>query len=128
MSHRDIIVGSILGGLAILCIVVAAFHQPPQSHDTHLNDPPKDPSSLRSGSPLDTEANATDSAAGQTSELEAFEEAVQALKEAKEAVAGRCVRLLALPIDGLLAVVKACSVSSDLDFESHLTQSTALNV
>ncbi|KZP07245.1 hypothetical protein FIBSPDRAFT_290164 [Athelia psychrophila] len=46
---------------------------------------------------------------GQISELEVFAKAVRTLEQAKQVIAGRCVRLLASPIDGLLDVVAACS-------------------
>lgn len=48
-------------------------------------------------------------------ELEAFTEAVQALKQAQEVIAGRCACLLALPIDALFDVTKACNVSFRLN-------------
>ena len=83
---------------------------------------PKDHSVLQPGSSLGAESRQPDSSAGQTSELEAFTEAVKVLEHAKKVGAGRCVRLLALPIDGVLDVVKACSMRSNLDSKFHFTK------
>ncbi|KZP02890.1 hypothetical protein FIBSPDRAFT_845430 [Athelia psychrophila] len=67
----------------------------------------KGPSLLHSG--VDIESHRSNSPPGQTSELEVFAEAVRTLEQAKQAIAGRCVRFLTSPIDGLLDVVAACS-------------------
>ena len=114
MSRKGVIVGSILGGLAILGIVaVITFIQLQHSDERQ----PKDPSVLQSGSPLETEDQGSGPPTGQISELEAFAEAVQALEQAQQVIAGRCASLLALPIDVLFDVVKACSVSPQLGFK-----------
>ena len=76
---------------------------------------PKDPPILQSDSPPDIEDTGPDSSTGQRSELEAHAEALQALEQAKAVIAGACVRLLALPIGGLLDVANACSVSYLVD-------------
>ena len=76
---------------------------------------PKDNPVLQSGSSPGAESKQPDSSPGQTTELEAFAGAVKALERAKGVVAGRCARLLALPIDGVLDIVKACSVRSAID-------------
>ena len=78
--------------------------------------------------PFKPEDKDPDCATGQTSELEAFTDAVQALEKVQGIITGRSARLLALPIDELLGVAKACSVSFDLDFKSRLAKLIAWNV
>ncbi|KAF7969164.1 hypothetical protein HWV62_28218 [Athelia sp. TMB] len=98
MSSAGIVVGSISGGLAILGIVTAiAFLQLKRSDEKRLGRRPKDLST------------------GQVSEPEAYAEAVHTLEQLKEVVAGKCSRLLALPIDGLLDVANACSTNDQDD-------------
>ena len=76
---------------------------------------PEDPPILQSDSPPDSPPDIADtgpdSSTGQRSELEAHAEALQALEQAKAIIASGCVRLLALPIEGLRDVANACSVS-----------------
>ena len=99
MPSRGIANGSVFGGLAVLGIAAAVvFLQLKRSDEKRSDRRPKD------------------SSIGQVSELEAYAEAVHTLEQLKEVIAGRCARLLALPIDGLLDVVNACSVSSPADF------------
>ncbi|KZP14099.1 hypothetical protein FIBSPDRAFT_868610 [Athelia psychrophila] len=105
MSSTGIIVGSISGGLAI--IVAIAFFHFRRSGGVRLVGRIKGPSLLHSG--VDIKSHRSNSPPGQISELEVFAEAVRTLEQAKQVIAGRCVRLLASPIDGLLDVVAVCS-------------------
>ncbi|KAF7976369.1 hypothetical protein HWV62_6931 [Athelia sp. TMB] len=79
-----------------------------------LKRQPKDNPVLLSGSSPGVESEQLDSSPGQTTELEAFAGAVKALEHAKGVVAGRCVQLLASPIDGVLDVAKACHAALDV--------------
>ena len=109
MPSKGIVVGSVFGILAFLGIVAAiTFLQLKRSEKTPL---------LHSDRPPGIEDTGPDLFTGQTSELEAFAEAVRVLEQAKEVIAGRCVRLLTLPIEGLLDVVNACSVSFRVDLK-----------
>ena len=104
--------GSVFGGLAVLGMMATITSlQLKYSDYVPPNRRPKDPSVKQSGSPLQAEDNGPDLPALQASELEPFAEAVQALGRAKAVIAGRWPLILALPIDGLLDVVEACSVS-----------------
>ena len=90
--------------------------------ETRLGGQPEDPSGPQSRSHLVTNENGSDSSIAQTSELDAFAEAVQALEQAKQVIAGRCEPLLALPVQASLDVVKVSSHSNSM---FHLTELTA---
>ena len=109
MPSKGAVVGSVLGDLPVLGNV-AATTSLKRSDEEYLDSRPKDPSALQSDSP-------TDLSTEQPSELEAYAEAVRALEQTKEVIAGRCVCLLSLPIEGVLDVANACSVSSRVDFK-----------
>ena len=64
----------------------------------------------------------SDSFSVQDAELETFEKAVQVLEQVKQVVAGREAPLLMWPIDGLLDVVRACSVCSHPYLKSRLAE------
>ncbi|KAF7979119.1 hypothetical protein HWV62_43335 [Athelia sp. TMB] len=89
---------------------------------------PNDHSILDSDLPVKPEDKDSDCTTGPTFELEAFAFAVQALEKVQGIVTGRSARLLALPIDELLSVAKACIVSFDLNCKSRLAKLIALNV
>ncbi|KZP32427.1 hypothetical protein FIBSPDRAFT_518370 [Athelia psychrophila] len=98
--------GSIIGGLATLGIVAALTSLQLQRSDEPPNDQTEDTTSLEPGLPPGEKE--FHSSTGQTSELDAFAEAEQALNQAKELVAGKGAPFLELPIGGLLDVVNAC--------------------
>lgn len=104
--------GSIIGGLATLGIVAALTSLQLQRSDEPPNDQTEDTTSLEPGLPPGEKES--HSSTGQTSELDAFAEAEQALNQAKELVAGKGAPFLELPIGGLLDVVNACVVSSHM--------------
>ena len=95
-------------------IIDIASHKAHLFYQASLDDQPEG-TPPHSSSPPDTEDIGPDSPTGQTFALEAFVEAVQALEQAKEVIAGRCERLLASPIHGLLDVVKTCRVRYHLE-------------
>ncbi|KAF7983214.1 hypothetical protein HWV62_23492 [Athelia sp. TMB] len=116
MSYTGLIVASIFGGLAIWGVVsTIAFLQFQQYDERRLNGWSKCLSLLWPGSHIADEGNQSGFSTSWTSELEleAFAEAVHALEQAKKVIAGRCTRLLALPIDALLDVAKACSTNEE---------------
>ncbi|KAF7972472.1 hypothetical protein HWV62_17892 [Athelia sp. TMB] len=118
MSSRSIIVGSVLGGLAALGILLAVVpHQIQYSSRTSSDDQPKGSLLSLSDLPLDAGDKGLDPSVGQTYELEGFAAAIRALERAKEMAGGRCVSLLVLPIDGLLDVVKACDRNDREEWE-----------
>ena len=118
MPSRGIVVGCIFGGLTVLGnVATITFLQLKHSVEICLGGRPEDPSTVQSDSPPDIEDQRPDLSTGQTPELETYAEAVQAVEQAKEVIAGRCVRLLTLPIEGLLDVANACSVSSRVDYK-----------
>ncbi|KZP02317.1 hypothetical protein FIBSPDRAFT_77776, partial [Athelia psychrophila] len=110
MSSTGTIVGSICGGLAVLAVVVAiAFFHFRRSGGARLVGRIKGLSLLHSG--VDIESNRSNSPPRQISKLEVFAKAVRALEQAKQVIAGRCVHILASPVDGLLDVVQACGTN-----------------
>ncbi|KAF7980731.1 hypothetical protein HWV62_36743 [Athelia sp. TMB] len=68
----------------------------------------RDPHILQSDLPPDVADTGLDSSTGGRFELDAHAET---LEQAKAVIAGECVRLLALPIEGLRDVVNACSTN-----------------
>ena len=111
MPSKGVVVGSVLGDLPVLGNVAATTSlQLKRSDEEYPDGRPKDTSALQSDS-------ATDLSTEQPSELEAYATAVKALEQTKEVIAGRCARLLSLPIEGVLDVANACSVSSRVDFK-----------
>ena len=106
MPSKGIVVGCVVGVLAVLGFVAAIkFLQLKRSERTPL---------LQSDWPPEIEATGPDLLTGQASELEAFEEAVRVLERTNEAIAGT---FLTPPIEGLLDLVNACSVSSRIDLK-----------
>ncbi|KAF7980738.1 hypothetical protein HWV62_36757 [Athelia sp. TMB] len=101
MPSQDVVVGStsVLGDLPDAGNTAVTTPLQPKCFEEEYQD----------GRPKGSSALPTDLAAEQPSELEAYVEAVKALEQTKEVLAGRCVRLLTLPVEGVLDVARACS-------------------
>ena len=110
MPSTSTVIGSILGGLAVLHIVNAVKLHKQHSNQARLDGQPKDTHALHSSSLPDAGHEGPSSSTVQTFELETFAKAVQALEQAKGVISSSHMRLFASPIDGLLDVVKTCRV------------------